>query len=105
MCSAEEAYGAGDNPLAGMDSFGMDAQEAERQRAIWEAELATLDEEISTLRAVLASKVSKLIQNFEIGKLKTKIELRKNNFRLSQNCITNSYFVSRFKIALNLNAN
>lgn len=68
MCSAEEAYGAGDNPLAGMDSFGMDAQEAERQRAIWEAELATLDEEISTLRAVLASKVSKLIQNFEIGK-------------------------------------
>lgn len=70
MCLAEEAYGAGDNPLAGMD-----AQEAERQRAIWEAELATLDEEISTLRAVLASKVSKLIQNFEIGKLKTKIEL------------------------------
>ncbi|XP_044729715.1 uncharacterized protein LOC123293064 [Chrysoperla carnea] len=49
---AEEAFGTGEDHFAGMN-----ADEADRQRLIWEAELAKIEEEIATLRSVLASKV------------------------------------------------
>lgn len=53
----EEAQVAGEhiNP----DLEGMTPDEQEHQRAVWRVELAEIEEEIGTLRTVLASKMRK----------------------------------------------
>lgn len=55
FCFVEEAHAVTENSPSELE--GMTADEQETQRALWQAELSQVEDEIATLRTVLASKV------------------------------------------------